>query len=270
LRFYGPSALKEKTPAVIVVLFPEADCSKCISSTESVRTLVRDRLATRGITPIWTTPTDLGLAASSASNADVEDAASRYADVKKTSGSLVVRWGIAPSDEVDAAHADETRYSVFASLRLRSLPVHKGSLELLEAEAFDRSVGKLLTDAFTDLGAKVSVGDASGVLSGASGAERPEALLVVKFQGPGNWTYDQYSKMRDSLTEGLSAFGEMAEREVARGRAVFVLYSSAQLSAVSDRVLATRLEGFTLSPLALSPGQTEGHTLEFDAKGSQQ
>jgi hypothetical protein len=256
LRFYAPNVLKDKSPTVVVVLFPQVDCPKCVEGMESVRALVRERLSTRGLIPEWASPMDLGITALGISNSDVVDTAARYADVKKASGSLVVRWGVAQSDE--AAQEDETRYNVYTSLRIRGLASHDGSLELLEAEKFDRSVGKLMTDAFTDLGAKVAITENSPL----DGQPRDESLIEIK----GNWTYAQYSRLRDALAEGLANLGEMQEREVARGSAVFALYGSTPLTAISERVLAIPLDGYKLSVSTESSGAPAGRTLHLEAQ----
>jgi hypothetical protein len=249
LKFYAPLALKQPSPVLVVVLFPQLDCLNCVNATESVRGLVRERLLRRGLTPEWVAPIDLG-------PGDPVDAAVRFAEVKKAAGSLVIRWGVS-TDDVDAANEGETRYEIHSNLQIRNFAKHEGKLELLEATSFDHAVGKLMTDAFTDLGSKESL-----VSSAEPEGQREKGLEDALIDVQGAWNYAQYSKLRDALSSGLSSLGALDEREVAKGHAVFVLSTSLPIAAVSDKIASLRLDGFKLGAPTV-----DGRTLRFSAVG---
>lgn len=250
LGFYGPTTLKQPKPSLIVVLAPQIGCDKCVQSTEVVRDIVRVRLKNRGMNPEWTTPSELG-------SGDPVTLASRYAEVKKAAGALVIRWGIIPSDEVDAAHADETQYLVRSNIEIRDFAKHEGSLELLEAGSFDRSVAKLLTDDFTYLGEQA----VHGVVASGQDTQHEEALIDIRFDSTGAWGYSQYAKLRDSLAAGLQSLGSLEERSVAHEHAVFVLYSSASPATIGEKIATIAQDG-----VKLSAPTVDGHTLHLDAQ----
>jgi hypothetical protein len=234
LRFYGPKSLLRESSPVVVVLRPQADCAKCVSSAEDIKRLVNGRLAHRGLLPMWTPAVDIV-------GTDIDAGAYKFALQKKAVGSLVVRWGLAPSEE------DETRYTIHTNLQIQGFSKHEGSIEMLEAGSFERSAGKLLTDAFTELGEK-----AETVQSAQGALDRKETLVDLS----GVWTYSQYVAFKESMRSALETLGTLEERRIGRGHAVLVFYGEGPVADVAARLTHLKTEGLEASGAPTIDGQT--------------
>jgi hypothetical protein len=257
LRFYAPKSLKREKPSIVAVLKPQTNCSKCVSSLPEVKTLVASRLERRGFKVIWVTPTELGDA--SLTGAELEAAANQNALQKKAVGAMVVRWQNAVGD-ADAMHPDERHYSIHSSLDIRDVSKSQAQLEVAANGSFERSAGKLIADAFTELGARMSELEVS-----QSELKRDEIVIDVV----GIRSFAQYEALKNGLQSAIKT-GQLEEQKVSRGHAVFAVFSDAPAQKIQQAIAGAKAEGVRIAPptLATTPEGNEIHIELLEAQAS--
>lgn len=207
LRFYGPKTLKREKPQVLVLLKPEAECESCVAATAGIKALVKDRLERRGLIPIW---------GELPAGENLEERLDMLAAEKKAVGALLVNWETASEDEDNGAHAGEERYVIRDVLAFRDLARIEGEMEILIGNAFEKTAARLLTDAFTQLGAKSERLEAR-----QSELKRSETLLALS----GFKSFAQYAAAKAKIEEKLANLATVEERKISRGRAVLAIFS---------------------------------------------
>lgn len=234
LRFYAPKSLKREKPAMIAVLKPQSNCSKCVSSLPEIKSLVASRLERRGFRVIWVSAADLGEA--SLTGTELVAAAKKSATQKDAVGTLVVYWQNSLEDE-DAMHPDARHYTIHSALEIRDLSSAEEQLEVSDAGNFERSEGKLLADAFTELGAKLSDLEVS-----QSEIKREETLIDVV----GIRTFAQYQTLKNAF-QGVIKSGAVEEQKISRGHAVFAVFSNASIQKIQQAIAGAKAEGLSLA-----------------------
>src|SRR5262249_7358333 len=121
-----------------------------------------------------------------------------------------------------------------------------GKLEVIDNELLDAPASRLLTDAFTDIGARLGK-----LAQEAQIAGRAEILIEVH----GLRDYSVFRQTRESLSSRLHDDGGLEEREVARGRAVFALVTARSPDQVKAHLSGLRVGG---QSLALKDGDSGG------------
>jgi hypothetical protein len=258
-----------KAPAkFLVALRPEENCAPCAESAKAIRGLVEARLKRRGFSPVFVGTDEVGdpkLAGKLLDEKVVELLGPRAG-----SGALVLEWRLAPTDNIDTAHADEKRYLV----RLFTLAREEGtggvgsgkvareaktesSLEFLEADGFERATARLLTDSFTEFGAKwlaaASLGD----------AEQPELSISVT----GIRDFAHFTAVKARLQAGLQTVlapgTSLEDRRIARGRAVFGVRTPGGVEEVKPLVVGLTLEK---GVLALIDADASARSIQLEVR----
>lgn len=269
LAFYAPRTLKqgnEKSGAKIVaVVKPEASCVKCIGSAPVIRKLVKARLERRGFAPIFVSDEELG--EQKGSFPDLQQRAATLAEQKGALGTLVVFWQVPPSDSIDSAHADEEHYRILSSIQVREAAgaagsgkaarefKHQGLMELMANDPFDTAAARLLTDAFTELGAKALAADAPTAV--AEDSEGPE----LSIQLAGFKDFAQYTRAKAALEAKLQDAGLLEERRIARGLVVFGIRTRK-----SADELKPKLAGLSLDPGKLAVVEADEHSIKLEIR----
>lgn len=253
LRFYAPKVLQRQSPQILVVLKTDASCAKCGESFEEIKNLVRERLERRGLVPVWMALQDLG-EVGKLKGKDLEEGVAALAQDKQAVGVLVHQWNLAPNDPNDTAHADEHRYQIRSFLSLRDISRHPGQVEILEPENFGKSTGRLLTDFFTDLGAKVER------IQATQGDPGKDEYLVEVI---GIRDFSQYALVKEAvLTRLQSSPGIRAEEQrISRGRVGFAVFSS---KGVED--LKAQISGLAVGSNRLALIQADAQVIQMEIR----
>jgi hypothetical protein len=250
LRFYAPKSLKREKPNLLVVLRPQANCSKCIASLPEIKTLVGTRLDRRGFKISWVSASELGN--SNLSGDDLVSAASQLASQKNAVGTLVVYWQNSVEDE-DSSHPDARHYRIYSTLDIRDFSRTQEQLDLTENGSFERSEGKLLADAFTELGSKMSRLEVT-----QSELNREETLIDVV----GIRSFSQYLALKTAL-QGVIKTGSIEEQKISRGHAVFAVFSQAPIQKIQQMVASAKADGLTLGAPSVAQG-VDGNEIHLE------
>ena len=207
LRFYAPKFVKFQNKNVLSFIQVQPECIKCTASITAVRDLARNRLQRRGLTPVWLKEEEAGV--NGLKGKALYDKVTDISKTKGLAGAMIIELVQVVSDDIDDAHADEKNYFTGFYLYLRDLEKQEGKLELLENDRFETRVARLLTDGFTNLGAKLAQ---PGQLSKTT--TRKEILLEVS----GFRDFQHYQKIRAVLDTYLKNVGSIDERRMTKGR----------------------------------------------------
>lgn len=233
LRFYAPKSLKREKPVILAVLKPQSNCSKCVSSLPEIKALVTTRLERRGFKVLWAAASDLG--DPSLMGTELVSSAKKTAAQKDAVGALVVYWQHSMDDE-DAMHPDERHYTIHSALEIRDLSSGEEQLDVTDTGSFERSEGKLLADAFTELGAKLTDLEVS-----QSEIRREETVVDVV----GIRTFAQYQALKAAF-QGAVKGGAVEEQKISRGRAIFAVFSNAPIQKIQQAISTAKPEGLKL------------------------
>lgn len=233
LRFYAPKSLKQEKPTILAVLKPQANCSKCISSLPEIKTLVATRLERRGFRVMWIAASELG--DPSLMGSGLVSSAAKLATQKNVAGALTVYWQHSLDDE-DAMHPDERHYTIHSSLDIRDLSSTEEQLDVTDTGNFERSEGKLLADAFTELGAKLTNLEVS-----QSEIRREETVVDVV----GIRSFAQYQALKNAFQSAVKG-GTVEEQKISRGRAIFAVFSNASIQKIQQAISSAKPDGLKL------------------------
>jgi hypothetical protein len=266
LKFYAPKTLKrtEKDTAVLLYMRSGEGCEKCVASGPGIRKLVQARVLRRGFKPVWLSADDLAAAGGGEPDAELagkalEKRVAELASTRNAAGYLVLEWAPAPVDEVDSMHADEKRYVIHSSLQARGLggssavapapgalakaPATsgrvEGKMEIMEDDAFEAAAARLLTDAFTDLGAQSVRTEAAQRTSVQTQANNEAGDVSLDVSGISD--FSQLTKLKAAIQGKLSADATVEERRIARGKITLAVVGEKSAEAV--RPLLAGLEG---------------------------
>lgn len=234
LTFYGPKVLRSRDYRFLVAVRAEAGCDKCQKAAADLKSVVKSRLEHRGLTPVFvggedlTDPTITGKA--------LEDLLVEQIRQRQSAGVIVIQAQNAPRDDEDAGHADEKRYQLRVLLQLREINTarYQGQMELLANDSFDVSFNRLITDAWTEIGAKT----ASFVATNANG-EAGVLLEVFGFKD-----YAMFNDIRTKLAAGLKDVASLDERKIQRGRVWLLAATSKNAEDLRRQIAGLGLKGF--------------------------
>lgn len=249
LKFYGPKYSKRDKvgadaaalPTLLVVMRPQLNCAKCVSVLPALKTMVIARLDRRGLKPIWATASEI--TSSRSMGNDYQSAANHLAGQKKAMGVLLLSWQVAEADDLESAHADEVKYKIHSFLNMGDLISTEASLEVAENGSFERAGGKLLADAFTELGASIKKTELAQSEQG-----RTEVVLEV-FGWHG---FEEYRKLRTQIQDNLKSMARVDEFRISRGKAVFAVHSDSTPEAIQKQLATLKVDGLRLTPVTLS------------------
>jgi hypothetical protein len=215
IKFAAPAGSK-----ILLYLDVDTRCSKCTDEAPEIRKIMQTRVERRGFIPIWVTAEEL--------------AGSKIADLvgsRGASGYLESDILPAPKDDVDTAHADEERFIAKAQFDVRGVAHYDDQAELFDTDSFETETEKLLTHAFTELGAKAD-------LVGVSAAAKDDILIEVsKIAG-----FPQYSKLRAQIQARLKGIAFVDERKISRGKAVFALKTKKSVVEITANLKAAKFD----------------------------
>jgi hypothetical protein len=242
LHFHAPELLRRVDGKVLGLLKIDATCAKCVENREQIKTMISDRIRRRGLEVTWLTTEDL--TAPALPERELEDKLMELANTQAGGpvGAISVHLRTAPVDDIDTAHADDKRLQVLTFLYMKDpngheLSRNEGKLEVFDTEPLDLVTGRLLTDAFTDLGARVKKFEQDIATSGKAEVE----IEVSGIRG-----YDLYNQVQAALARSLKDEGNIEPRKISRGRAVFALVTSKPAEKIKSQLGNVRLEQSTL------------------------
>ncbi len=227
----NPKDNKKQETRLAVYVKGDGDCEKCSGSTSKLRSLVLSRVERRGFTPVFISPDDLNTATGKTFDEKVLSVAIR----KGWIGAMVLQTSIAPKDDQDAAHADENEYVVRTSIGIPSIGVkQENQLRVLESESLEVAAARLMTDTFTDLGARTLAATLQKV-----GEESGEEIAL---NVTGIRDYHQYSQLRMVLVSKIQEVGSLDERKIARGKATFAIKTQKTAADVKAKLVSLMVD----------------------------
>jgi hypothetical protein len=244
LRFYAPKALKRENPTILVWLNTAADCSICQTNAADIKAIVKSRLEHRGFVGQW-----------AQGNEKLDPAAlEQVATAKQASGTAVIEWKVAPADDEDAK--EDTEYLLKSSVDIRDVGHSEGQLQILDTGNFARSIGQLLTDAFTDLGAKVERTEITH-------SEMNRNEVWVEVSGIGD--YAQYVAIRDGIRDILKNVASVQEQKIARGKETLAVFTELPVAKIQELLTGTPIGQVKLAPVSTQviEGTTQLLSLEI-------
>ena len=212
LAFFGPSALKQKEPKILVLLKTDSGCLKCLKSKSEIQSLVRLRLERRGLVPVWANPEDFDL---EAGRSVLETQLLEKSKKLGACGALGVFWSPTPAEDLDTAHADEELYQIYSFLKVGEFSKQTRKKDLFNADSFATLETNILNDFFAELGEKLDSQD-----SGSPKADLQE--IQIDFSGIKN--FSQYLTLKKYVQSTLKEMTSVDERIFSKGRVVFAVY----------------------------------------------
>jgi hypothetical protein len=213
LSFSATKDLTMGSTQLLLLLNVDGRCSKCVLAAPTVRKMMIDRAQSHGFQPVWITPDEL-----------LDAKPSELAQKRNTAGAMEASLIPAPMDDVDSAHADEKQYIAKLSFDIRAIAHYEDQSELFETDSFEQVSGKMLTQAYVELGAKA-------LLSGAGAMKQEMQITVTGFTD-----FQQYSQLKSSLQAKLKDVASVEERKMSRGKAVFAIKTNRTLDEVKKMV----------------------------------
>lgn len=220
IRFSAQKSLNQPQAKILLSINAGKDCEKCMIDAPDIRKQMQLRAERRGLTPVWvsapelvgTTLSDLGVA-------------------RKAVGYLQVDLIPAPEESVDSAHADEKKFISSVKLEVRGICSYEDRVELFDTDSFETETQKLLTHAWTELGAKA---DLAGVAAAAKDDLLIEVVHIADFK--------QFSLLKALLQSRLKGLALVDERKMTRGIALFALKTKKSMDEVKAVLVGARLD----------------------------
>jgi hypothetical protein len=217
IRFSAQKTLGQPDPKILLFLEADPNCPKCQEDAQAIKRHMQLRVERRGFTAVWVSPEELA-------GATISD----LVGPRGTFGYMKMSLIPAPQDDVDSAHADEARFQAKLELAVRSVSTYQDQAELFDTGSFENESEKLLTHAFSELGAKSD-------LAGVSSVSKDD--LMIQLTGISGFA--QYSRIRNAIQTRLKGVALVEERKISRGQAVFAVKTKktqAELKALLDGV----------------------------------
>jgi hypothetical protein len=251
IRFHAPEVLRRIDGKVLGLLKVDPSCSKCADAKDAIKVMMSERVRRRGLEVTWLATEDL--TSESLSERELEDRLVTQvgSQPEGPAGALSVHLRAAPVDDIDTAHADDKRLQVLTFLYVKDASGHElsksqGKLEVFDTEPLNTVTARLLTDAFTDLGARQKKMEQDIATSG-------KAEVEIEVSGIRN--YELYSKVQRALATSLKDEGAIEPRKISRGRAVFALTTSKSADKIRNQLLNVRTDQETLTIRGISDQQ---------------
>lgn len=259
LKFYAPKYLKKEKsgdlPALLVILKPQLSCAKCTSVLPGIKAMVAARLERRGLRALWATASELTSARSMGN--DYQNLARHLAVQKKAMGVLLLSWQEAQADDLESAHADEIHYLIRSFFSMGELISTEASLDVSENGNFERAGGKLLADAFTELGAGIKKTE----LAQSELGRTEVSVEVLGWRG-----VEEYRKLKAQIEEALKGIARVDDFRIARGKAVLLVHSDSTAVDIHKQLVGLKVDGFRFLPVTLSDQRIHVEVAK-DAKG---
>jgi hypothetical protein len=210
IRFSAQKYLNQPAAKFLLFLNADTQCSKCMEEAASVKKSMQLRAQRRGFTPVWVSAEEL--------------AGSSLSDLigpRGAVGFLQIDLIPEPADDVDTAHSDEKHYLAKANFEVHAIATYRDQGELFETDSFEAESQKLLTHAFSELGAKAD-------MAGIGNAAKDDILVEL-----GNITgFIQYTRLKNTIQTRLKGVALVDERKLSRGHASFALKTKKSIDEV--------------------------------------
>ena len=214
LYFSASKSLQGQDSRGLLFVWAEPECAKCTAAANDIRQLLKSRIEHRGLKPVWLSVQDVG----DPKNL-TKPMGDKLTELIKARGAgaavAMVLKGV-PVEELDAAHADEAHYRIQSWLQVGPMSRHEGTLELISTEDFEPAGLRLLTDALTEVGAKLALAEQFG------GTTRGEILV----EATGVQDYAQAQRLKAKLLGTLKDAQNIEERKISKGKVVFAVTTS--------------------------------------------
>ena len=221
LAFYAPTLLKRTDPKelrVLVYIKAQPSCEACVKALPQMKKDLVSRLENRGLSVQWLSVEEPKL---KLDPKVLDERMSEQFQRLNAAAAVLVRSQIAANDDIDSAHADETRYLVHSFFLLRNFPKIESQLEILDTESVDQASDRLLSDALSEIGASANV-------IAAQVGDRDEVSIHVK----GILDYPEFLRVKGLLQTKLKDIGLVEERRLSRGNAIFAVITKKKSSEV--------------------------------------
>ncbi len=218
LKFHGTKSPDGQLPTAVVLLKPDLACSVCTQSLPMIRSWVRNRLEKRGLRVDQVSSEEIYSPLTSASS---EDPLKSLTERKNAAVLVLVQWAPVALEDLDSAHADEKKYRLsveFRALSTDSLHLTpftvKKEKEILDLESFELSLGRVWSDAMTELGSKMEAGETH-----STAQDTREYSIEIS----GIRDFQQLKKIRALLEARLKDFGVLEDRIISHQKFVFAI-----------------------------------------------
>jgi hypothetical protein len=227
LAFYGPKTLGLADPKILAAVSTDPSCEKCAASLPALKKMASEQLARRGFKPAWLTPAETGEVTAPKG---VEHRVKTLTASKGVPSYFLLQWRPAFPEDIDSAHADEKRFFVKLAMAFPGGVEQGGTLELLENDSFERAASKLITEAFTNLGARETA-IAQALPAEAAGEEE------IHFELSGLKDFAQYQKVKTDLQARLASERLfLEERRVSRGLATLAARTTRSADEIREKL----------------------------------
>lgn len=217
IRFSAPKSFSQPAPKILLYLAVDTRCDKCMDESATIHKIMEERVVRRGFAPVWVGNGELA-------GQSMSDLTTPHGAV----GYMKVDLIPAPADDEDAAHADEKRFQSKAVLEVRGITQYQDQAEFYDTDRFETQTQKLLTHAFTELGAKADLASMSGEMT-------DDVLIEVS----GISDFPQYTRLKTALQARLKGTALLDERKVSKGKAVFALKTKQTLDQIKVSLKGT-------------------------------
>ena len=230
-------------PKYFVALDTQKNCVKCEESMVPIKKLVRTRLERRGYTVVFLSAEEV-----SATQGSMSLLAERISELMKRPGSLggmILQWREAPQDSSDSAHEGEINYLV-RTVQQYTLPGETGVAKELRTERqmlltandpFVAFVERLFTESWIETGSKA--------LAQRSDQQREKGSSELWVSVSGIPDFAGYQKTRASIQALLQSWGEIEDRKLAAGEAVFAIRTAKSAGDLAKVLAPLKVKGLS-------------------------
>jgi hypothetical protein len=275
LRFYGPKSTgrTEADTTVLMYLRSDDSCEKCVAAGPGIRKLAAARVLRRGLKPVWVDADDVASVAGAEElkGKALDEKVAAMAAERNAAASLVMQWAPAPVDDIDTAHADEKRFIVTSNLQVRGLagtgkqPADaqavakaESKAEILEVDSFETSAAKILSDAFTDIGAQAQKFELAQASKALQTGDQAEIDLEVR----GVSEFAQLAQLKAQVQAKLAG-ATVEERKIARGHAVLAITGEKSADAIRVKLKGVALDSGRLVPVGDAVASAQSIAMEI-------
>ncbi len=224
IRFYAPSSIKKSDLKVLLFVKADASCPKCAEAQVAIKNDLKQRLENRGFTAIFTPLEDKN--GPKLSSKALDEKMNEQFQRLGATAAMVVQSQIAANDDIDSAHADETRYLVHSYLLLRDSPKIEAQLEILDTDSIATASDRMLTDALVEIGGR------SNEIAATFSDDRSEVSIGVK----GILDPAEFTRVKALLQAKLKDVGIVEERKLTRGSVTFAVLTQKKADEIKTRL----------------------------------
>jgi len=229
VRFYAPSSIKKTDIKALLYVKSDSTCPKCAEAASAIRADIKQRLENRGFNVI---PIPLEDKANKLIGKALDDKMNEQFQRLNATVAVVVQSQIAPNDDIDSAHADETRYLIRSYLLLRDSPKIEAKLEILDTDSISGAADRLMTDALVEIGGR------STEIAATFSDDRSEVDIGIR----GILEPAELARVKTLLQSKLKDIGVVEERKLARGNVIFAVLTTKKANDIKARLSGMGLE----------------------------